>query len=434
MRTEGEDSLLDKKRANQMLAFYEKHLKDDVLPFWLSKSIDKKNGGFFNCFENVGNKLISRDKYTWSQGRFVWMWSKLSRMKGNTFTAEEKEYFLKLAKCGRDFLKAHCFMDEENDRCTFLMDEEGHKKLFPGQTRYDAGTSADYFVILGFSQYALAANDSESYEIAKKLYYSMKKRVEEGNSGGVPYPIPAGYRDHAYSMSFSNLSCEMLLAARVFAPEDCGAFSSDGFACIGITIREFTDQNHVLHEYKLVDGSFGDSLLARCQKPGHAIEDMWFAVDVMKATGHMELLPDACAITKKAFENGWDDECGGGILLFCDQDGGEPKGSTLGIENEGMAKQVIENWGNKVWWVHSETLYASLLLYQMTGDEEFWDMYQKTAELTFRVFPDPVVGEWIQIRNRNLEPESKIVALPVKDPYHITRDLVYIIELLHSYE
>jgi len=57
---------------------------------------------------------------------------------------------------------------------------------------------------------------------------------------------------------------------------------------------------------------------------------------------------------------------------------------------------------------------------------------QKTAAFTFRVFPDPVVGEWIQIQNRNLEPESKVVALPVKDPYHITRNLVYIIELLYS--
>lgn len=57
-------------------------------------------------------------------------------------------------------------------------------------------------------------------------------------------------------------------------------------------------------------------------------------------------------------------------------------------------------------------------------------MYQKTAELTFRVFPDPVAGEWIQIRDRNLEPESKVVALHVKDPYHIMRNLVYIIEML----
>ena len=426
--------MLVKKQLSQMLAFYEEHLKHDILPFWISKSIDEKNGGFFNCFENVGDKLISHDKYTWSQGRFVWIWSKLSRMKGDTFTFEEKEYFLKLAKGGRDFLKAHCFMDEEYDRCTFLMDEEGHHKLLPGQTRYDAGTGADYFVILGFSQYALAANDRESYEIAKKLYCSMKKRVEEGKGGTVPYPIPAGYRDHAYSMSFSNMSCEMLHAATVFAPEDCDTFASDGLECIGITINEFTDQNHVLHEYKLIEGSFGDSLLARCQKPGHAIEDMWFAIDVMKATGHMDLFPEACAITKKAFANGWDDECGGGILLFCDQDGGEPKGSKVGIENEGMTRQVIENWGNKVWWVHSETLYASLLLYQMTEDEEFWDIYQKTAGLTFRVFPDPLVGEWIQIQNRNLVPESKIVALPVKDPYHIVRNLVYIIELLHSYE
>lgn len=49
-----------------------------------------------------------------------------------------------------------------------------------------------------------------------------------------------------------------------------------------------------------------------------------------------------------------------------------------------------------------------------------------------RYISRPLVDEWIQIFNRNFEPESKIVALPVKVPYHITRNLVYIIELLYS--
>ena len=40
------------------------------------------------------------------------------------------------------------------------------------------------------------------------------------------------------------------------------------------------------------------------------------------------------------------------------------------------------------------------------------------------------MGEWIQIRDRQGKPEEKVVALPVKDPFHITRAYLHIIDLL----
>ena len=40
--------------------------------------------------------------------------------------------------------------------------------------------------------------------------------------------------------------------------------------------------------------------------------------------------------------------------------------------------------------------------------------------------------EWIQIRTREGYPQEKVVALPVKDPYHIIRNVILIIELLEE--
>ena len=42
------------------------------------------------------------------------------------------------------------------------------------------------------------------------------------------------------------------------------------------------------------------------------------------------------------------------------------------------------------------------------------------------------MGEWIQIRTREGKPQEKVVALPVKDPYHIIRNVILIIELLEK--
>ena len=44
---------------------------------------------------------------------------------------------------------------------------------------------------------------------------------------------------------------------------------------------------------------------------------------------------------------------------------------------------------------------------------------------------DPEIREWVQIRKRDGSPQDKVVALPVKDPFHITRNLILILELLY---
>jgi len=59
-------------------------------------------------------------------------------------------------------------------------------------------------------------------------------------------------------------------------------------------------------------------------------------------------------------------------------------------------------------------------------------MYGQAHEYVFRTFPNPdkAIGEWIQIRDRQGRPVEKTVALPVKDPFHILRNVLLIIELL----
>jgi len=143
-----------------------------------------------------------------------------------------------------------------------------------------------------------------------------------------------------------------------------------------------------------------------------------------------EIVRQACDIAYRTFELGWDQEFGG-VQLFCDMEGGAPKGDISDTSDEPMVKKVTADWGSKLWWVHSETLYTSLLCYKITGEHRFMDMYEKAADYTFRIFPekDPEIGEWIQIHDRTGAPESRVVALPVKDPFHIIRNVFKIIEL-----
>ena len=99
-------------------------------------------------------------------------------------------------------------------------------------------------------------------------------------------------------------------------------------------------------------------------------------------------------------------------------------------------KLVIDDFGSKLWWVHSEAMYTNLLLYLRSGNEAFLSWFERVFEYTYRTFPNPdaSIREWIQIRTREGRPQEKVVALPVKDPYHIIRNVLFIIELLERQE
>ena len=89
----------------------------------------------------------------------------------------------------------------------------------------------------------------------------------------------------------------------------------------------------------------------------------------------------------------------------------------------------MDTWDMKLWWPHSEILYVFPYLYTLTGDEDFAKLYEKSAEYVFATFPNREIGEWIQIRTRDGSPQEKLVALPVKDPFHILRNFIKIVEL-----
>ena len=68
----------------------------------------------------------------------------------------------------------------------------------------------------------------------------------------------------------------------------------------------------------------------------------------------------------------------------------------------------------------------------LTEDPAYLEIHDRTLDYVKKHFinPDRSIGEWIQILTREGKPQEKVVALPVKDPFHITRNLLLICELL----
>lgn len=413
--------------------FFENHLTNQILSFWLPRCEDTLHGGFLNCFDNKGEHLVSYDKYTWSQGRFVWMFAKLADTPAVPFSQAERAEFLRLARQGADFLTDHCLMGKDDWRCVFLMNRDGSPKQVEGWAELDMSIYADCFAVIGLARYALASGDVEKYAFAKRLHASCVERIEKNTFNTLPYPLSPKFRAHGIPMIMSNTTKELCLAADRLDP----AYSEHLRALVhGYTtdiLDHFVDENNVLHEIILrEDNSFFPQILGQHMNPGHTIEDVWFMYEAAALCGETKWNEKIKAVAQKAFENGWDEQYGG-ILHFCGVDGGKPEGDMAGVENETMVHQ-LSDWDSKLWWIHSEALYTSLLCHFKSGDGAFLDWFERVFDYTFRTFPgeNPEIREWVQIRTRAGEPQDKVVALPVKDPFHITRNLILLLELLHE--
>ena len=420
---------MNENETRRLYDFYSDELRNNILRFWLPRCEDTQFGGYLNCFDNRGTKLVSHDKYTWSQGRFLWMFSKLATTKAPLFSETERKEFLRLAETGYEFIKDHCLIAKDDWRCVFLTERDGMPKRVGNYDTLDMSIYADCFVVIGMAAYSIASGNPEAYDFAKKLYNSIKDRIDRNEFNTLPYPLDVAYRAHGIPMILTNVAKELHEASLVHDKASCPGLLSDMDRTATDVVTHFMDRNHIIHEVITKDDAPVPGLLGQHANPGHSIEDSWFIYDAAKLLNKSDLAKTAAQIMKKSFEIGWDEQFGG-ILHFVNLDGEKLEFNSE--SNEPTVTLVKGGWGDKLWWVHSETLYASLLFYTITKDEEYLRIHDKTFAYVFGHFknPDASIGEWIQILTREGLPQDKVVALPVKDPFHITRNLLLICELL----
>lgn len=50
----------------------------------------------------------------------------------------------------------------------------------------------------------------------------------------------------------------------------------------------------------------------------------------------------------------------------------------------------------KLWWVHCECLISTLTAYKLTGDEKYFEKFERLHEYAFSHFADKEYGEWYE--------------------------------------
>ncbi len=406
---------------------YRTLIESDFWPYW-EQHDDPQYGGVLNCISNDGGTRISDDKFTWSQGRYLWMLAELLELteKGLVDLAKDR-LRSSLDRC-QDFILQHAIGPEA--KVYYLLDRRGEPKPEPRTGRLDASIFSDSFIVIGLANAARVTLDDAALPVLRTLYHSIVSRIRSGTFLTEPYPIPEGYRSHSIPMILLNTSVEYGKAFETLQPDNTDEieFSHQIAGDCAREIHEvfYDSATGLMREYVSTPSNYETKLQDRHVNPGHTIEDCWFLLEYHKRNGtESEALEWVEPLAQKSWQIGWDPEHGG-LLRFVDKAGGAPKGD---VGEDPFELLVADTWGMKLWWPHSETLYTFLKLYQLSGSELNREIYETSAEYIFSVFPDPVHGEWIQIRDRSGAPEEKLVALPVKDPFHIVRNFCRILEL-----
>lgn len=377
-------------------ALYRRTLLENIVPFWMRHGIDRQHGGIGNVLDDQGN-AIGHDKYLWSQGRALWTFSALFNR-----VAKRPEW-LDVAHHIFRYLESHG-RDAEG-RWMYRLDPSG--KVLDR----DISIYVDGFVMMGLGEYWMATRSPAVRRLAEETFRSVVHRLENPGSFGVaPYAIPDGMKTHGVAMMFS--FCFFNLGMALGRPDMCDH---------GLRLaREILDHFYVpakdaVLEFVALDGRFVDCPPGRACVPGHVIEAMWFLISMFEQSGDRDRIQACCRLIRRHLELAWDPEFGG-LRLALDIDGQQPC-----------------FWNNpdiKAWWVHCEALVATAYAHLHTGEDWGLDWHMRIRDFAFAHFPVPT-GEWTQWLDRRGEKTSS-AALPVKDPFHLPRALMVLMDLFEN--
>ncbi len=375
-----------------LASLYAQELVNEVLPFWVKNSPDSVNGGFFTCLDASG-KVFDTDKFMWLQGRQVWC---LSYMYHHL---KPEQQWLDMAIQGADFMLKHGRDNEGN--WYFSLDQMGRPLVQPYNIFSDC-----------FATMALAALDrvcpGKGYgEVAVETFDNIiARRQNPKGAYNKNYPGTRPMRNFSLPMILCNLALEL---EHVIGSDAVNAFIPE-------VLHEVMDifyqpELGVILENVAEDGSLVDSFDGRLLNPGHAIEAMWFVMDIGHRIGNKKLIAQATQIMLNTLQKGWDNEYGG-IFYFLDLHGHPP--------------QQLE-WDQKLWWVHVETLVALAKGYQYTGNQDCLRWFMKVHEYSWQHFRDDKNGgEWYGYLNRQGEVLLHLKGGKWKGCFHVPRALYQI--------
>ena len=379
----------------------ERELVDNILAFYINRTLDPINGGFYGLIANDLTVDDDAPKGLIQVTRILWAFAQSYRILGNPTYREiaERAYAYLLSN----------FWNDEFGGLFWMLDTGGRPietfKMVYGQA----------FGIYGLSEHALATGDPFSLAKAVELYRLLEAHAVDREHEGyweacrpnwtpdptlavdtVRQPVLKSMNTHLHVMeAYTNL-------LRVWPDDGLAARLS---SLIRITIDKIVaPSRHFALHFDATWRRLNDLI-----SYGHDIEGSWLLVEAAEVLGNPDLLAEAETVALNMAE--------ATLAEGIDTDGG--------IVNEGDLTGIVNF--DKDWWPQAEAMVGFLNAFQLTGDRRFldqsllsWHFVKQT--IIDRPERDPDVAhearDWFWGVTRDGRPRNLQRTGPWKGPYH----------------
>jgi mannobiose 2-epimerase len=382
-------------------------LTGNILPFWMNRMVDEKNGGFYSRINGKGQLVENEDKGGILNARILWSFSAAFNHLGNIKYKE-------MAVHAKDYALAH-FFDPVYSGTFWTLDFKGR----PADTKKQIYSQA--FFIYALVEYYMASGDKLCLEKAIGLFHLIEEKSFD--------ILKNGYLE-AFSREWN-----LLEDLRLSAKDDNEKKTTNTHLHI---LEAYTSLYKVWKNEKLagklrnLTNIFVEKIIHRDTHHlnlffdedwnskselisyGHDIEASWLvyeAAAILEDNDLMLSVKDACINLGRAALEGL-----------------QPDGSLI-YEKEG-AKGHVD--GDRHWWPQAEAVVGLLNLYEMTTRETYLNQAIQCWEYIKNHLVDHKHGEWFwSIKADGSVNTADDKAGFWKCPYHNTRACL---EIMHRTE
>ena len=395
------------------LAKTQQYLNTSLIPFWATRAVDEKYGGFQTNYDRLGKRTAVTEKSFLAQCRSIFTISFAKRLGFSWPNAEQA------LSQGIEFLFDH-FRDKKYDGYYWLVEEDGRvidaNKIIYGHS----------FLIYALAEYSLLTGDAASKQEAVRIFNLLQEKAAD--------PVHGGYFEHfdrqfnlkkAHSAFNTHKSLDVhmhLMEAFTTLYELTGEFEHrQALESVielifhkmvhpetGTGIAMFTEDWRAIANVEL-DTVWGrdrfddDGKSPDITSYGHNIELAWLylhALQILKIApenGLSRVVP----IFAHTFKFGVDWQYGG---LFV----------------EGLRSGPVTE-ATKEFWQQAEALVGFLDAWLLTQDDKYLQAFRNIHDFVFSKMINYQLGEWRALLDKTGNPIWDYMGTSWKVFYHTVR-------------
>ena len=367
------------------------HIKS-IMGFYHPHCIDNETGGFFQHFKDDGSIYDFDTRHLVSSTRFIFNYSMAAMQFNNV------EY-IDTAKHGIDYLRKH-HLNKDTGGYAWTMN--GKEVL--DSTNYCYGLA---FVLLAYSTaYKAGIKEAKNYieetfDLMENHFWSKDHELYSDEISS-DWSIVTNYRGQNANMH----TCEALIQAFESTNEQ-KYLDRALLIAKNICIRQAGLADGLIWEH--YDTNWQINWLYNKDTPddlfrpwgfqvGHLTEWAKLLIILERHADEDWLVSRAQELFDDAIEMGWDEKSEGLVYGFA------PNGD------------VCDN--DKYFWVQAESLAAAAVLANRTGDDYYWEWYERIWEFSWKHMVDHEYGAWFRILDSKNKKYDNLKSPAGKVDYH----------------